>query len=259
MAEALIRGLIMSGTANKKNIISSDIDRKRSGYLKKRYGIGIARDNVSAFKNASVIVLSVKPQNMAGVVSEIRRAVRRDQLVISIAAGISIKGLQKALPGVPVIRTMPNNPALIGEGMTAISMGKHAGAKHVKTAQKIFGSVGDVVLIPEKLMDAVTALSGSGPAFVYEFLSGMVNGGIRAGLGRVAAEKLARKTILGAIRTVELTGKSPKDLVRMVASPGGTTEAGLKVLGKNRFGEIIKGAIISAAKRSREISRRYCV
>ncbi|MFC1559838.1 pyrroline-5-carboxylate reductase [Candidatus Margulisiibacteriota bacterium] len=257
MAEALIKGLLRSKKAQRRDIVSSDISRSRLNYIKRTYKVKVSSDNLAAIRNAKVIILAVKPQKMSYAISSLKKGITKKQLVISIAAGITLKSLEKALPGIAVMRVMPNNPALIGEGIAAISSGKHVKRQQRTIAEKIFSSVGDFLYINEKHMDAVTALSGSGPAFIYHALSAMIKSGTDLGLNRKNSERLANKTMLGAIKTIISTGKAPEELISMVASKGGTTVAGLKILNKGKFGGTLRKAVKGAAVRSKEISRRY--
>jgi len=257
MAEAIIRGLICKKAISKNNIIISDKDPGRVKVISKKYGIKASAGNIEAARSADVIVLSVKPQVMNVVLSELSGKVRSNQLVISIAAGITIRSIEKYLKKTAVIRVMPNNPALIGEGISAVSGGSNAEEKDMRTAEKIFSNVGDTIRVDEKLMNAVTALSGSGPAFVYETLNALIEGGIEAGLSKELSASLARATVLGSIRTVIKTGKSPEELKAMVTSPGGTTLAGLRVLDEAGFKSLVKKAVVRASARAREISEEF--
>lgn len=257
MAEAIIKGLISKKAFNKKDIFASDKDTARKQYLSDKFGIKIFDDNAGVAKSADVLILAVKPQVMAQVLSDISKNVKSDVLVISIAAGITLKSLKKYLTKQPIVRVMPNNPCLIGEGITAICGGELAKPSHLDTAEKIFRSVGDVIRVEEKLMNAVTGLSGSGPAFIYETLDAMADGGIYAGLPKELAMQLAQKTILGSIRTAIKTKKSPEELKNMVASPGGTTIAGLRVMEEANFKSILQKAVVKATARAKEISEEF--
>ncbi len=255
MAEALIKGLLKAGVMRQEQIFASDIDRRRLKYLQKKYRINVFGENLAISSISDVVILSVKPQVMDEVLGRIGGKIKRNQLVISIAAGIRLSRLEKAFPKVPVIRVMPNNPALIGEGISAISSGKFAKDKDIKITEKIFSSVGETLRVPEKLMDSVTALSGSGPGFIYYFLEALIEGGIAAGLPRDISKRLAIQTALGSIRTVKETNKSPEELRGWVTSPSGTTLAGLKVLDKRKFKKTVLEAIVAAKERAFELSR----
>jgi pyrroline-5-carboxylate reductase len=257
MAEALISRL-----KSPQSIIASDVAKKRLNYLKRKYKIKISKDNLSAFRFGEIVILAVKPQNIAEVLDEIGM-VRgmgygvRKKLVVSIAAGIPLSYLQKKLPGIPVVRAMPNNPCLVGMGITGLARGKAVSRDLYKKAKEIFERVGEVVEIPEKWMDALTGVSGSGPAFVYQCIEALASGGMAVGLPENIAAKLALQTVLGAAATAKETGKSPGKLREMVASPGGTTIEGLKVLKKYKFSQALTKAVIAAAKKSKVLSKRW--
>jgi len=249
MAEALIARL------KSHSIIASDINTGRLQYLKKRYRTKIAEDNQSAFLFGEIIVLAVKPQQMAEVLNNLGTGTKK--LIISIAAGIPLSYLQKKLPGFSIIRAMPNNPCLIGEGITALAAGKKVGRKEMIKAVALFNSVGEVLEVPEKWMDAVTGLSGSGPAFVYLMIEALIKGGIQAGLPERAAAKLALQTMIGAAKTVKQTGRTPAELREMVTSPGGTTIEGLDVLKKAAAAEAVARAVVEASRKSRRLSQKW--
>jgi len=256
MAEAIIRGLVSRRGIPKKDICISDKDQNRLKQISKKYKIK-ACSNKEIVESSNVVILAIKPQSMGAVLTEIASVVSKDQLFISIAAGITVKSLEKYLEKVPVIRVMPNNPALIGEGITAVCRGSFAGEKDMKTAEKIFSFVGDTLRIDEKHMNAVTALSGSGPAFVYEIIDALVNGGVEAGLTKEIATDLALKTVTGSVKTLIKTKKTPQELKEMVTSPGGTTLAGLRVLEEINFKEALKRAVVKAKERAKEISEEF--
>jgi pyrroline-5-carboxylate reductase len=252
MAQAIIRGL-----TSKKDIIISDKDADLLKQVSKKYKVKAAADNIEAAASTDVIILAVKPQVMHNVLKELKGHIRAGQLVISIAAGITLRSIEKYLGKVPAVRVMPNNPSLIGEGISAICGGAFAEEKDIRSAEKIFSAVGDTVRIEERYMNAVTALSGSGPAFVYEVLSALTDGGVEAGLTKDVSSELARKTMLGSIKTVIKTKKSPEELKEMVTSPGGTTLAGLRVMEESDFKGILQKAVVRASMRAREISEEF--
>jgi len=254
MAEAILRGLISSKAFSRNSIIISDKDTARSKQVSKKYGVAAAESNVEAARRSDVIILAVKPQSMHNVLADIAGKVTPGQLVMSIAAGITLRSFEKYLAKVPLVRAMPNNPCLIGEGITALCGGRFTQEKDMKTAEKIFSSVGDTMRVEEKQMNAVTGLSGSGPAFIYEVVDALTNGGIEAGLPKDLAAALALKTALGSIKTMIKTKKSPEELKSMVASPGGTTIAGLRALEEANFKSALKKAVIKASARAKEIS-----
>jgi pyrroline-5-carboxylate reductase len=253
MAEALIKGLISSKLFSEQDIAVSEIDPKRQDHLKNTFAsIEITNDNQKVAE-AGVVILAVKPQVLPNVVKDL--SIAENQLVVSIAAGITLGSLEKAFPKVPVVRAMPNNPALVGAGITALSLGKVAQAAHGELAKKIFSSVGEVIMVEEKNMDAVTGLSGSGPAYVYLMIEAMTEAGRELGIEAKDAEKLAVQTVLGSAQTMQASGKSAKELREMVTSPGGTTLEGLKVLEKKKFVEAVKAAVKAAAERSKKLSK----
>lgn len=254
MAEAIVSGIIRAGLFRKADIFASDRDEKRLKYFADSYGIRTFTENKEAVTIADIIVLSVKPQAMLQVLEDIRNYARTQQLYISIAAGVPIGSIESRLPGCSVVRTMPNNPCLIGEGMTVLSRGKNAGEADLNTAKKIFSALGKTMVLEEKMLDAATGLSGSGPAFVYRFIDALAEGGAKSGLPREAAYELAQQTVLGASRTVIETKKTPSQLCDMVTSPGGTTIEGLKVLDEAKFADIVADTVIAAARRAAEIT-----
>ncbi|MBI5699594.1 pyrroline-5-carboxylate reductase [Candidatus Saganbacteria bacterium] len=253
MAEALIAGIIKAKVASPKAIAASDILPARLSYLKKTYKINTAAGNQKTADNADIVILAVKPQVLAEVCSQLR--VKNSALIVSIAAGVGLGKLQNLFPGNPVVRVMPNNPALVGAGITAVSAGERATKADLAKVDRIFRSVGEVVDVEEKLMDAVTGLSGSGPAFIYLMVEAMVEAGEKLGINKTVAEKLAVTTVLGSAQTLLKTKKSPRELREMVTSPGGTTLSGLRVLEERRAAEALMDAVIMAAKRAAELSQ----
>ncbi|MBN3032875.1 MAG: pyrroline-5-carboxylate reductase [Candidatus Saganbacteria bacterium] len=256
MAEALIARL-----TDRKNIVAADVSRARLRFLSAKYKVKALTDNRAAFASAEVVILAVKPQQLTGVLDELNSnfEFRISKLFISIAAGIPLSYLQKKLPGHSVIRAMPNNPCLVGAGMTALAKGGRVTGRELRIARKIFEQVGEVVTVPEKWLDAVTGLSGSGPAYVYQLIEAMTAGGARLGLPRKLAAKLAVQTVFGAAAAVKATGREPAELRAMVTSPGGTTIEGLNVLARRRFSGAVIEAIAAAAKKSRALARQWAV
>lgn len=254
MCGAIVSGLIKSGAAP-QSIIASDVSAERLKQIAQEFKIKTVSDNQKAAEEGDTIILAVKPQAMADAVDKLK--INGQKLIISIAAGITLEYLENKFEGHPVIRAMPNNPALIGEGITALAYGGKVSKKDIQTAQKIFKSVGDTVEVPENMMDVVTGLSGSGPAFVYLFVEGMVEAGEALGLTRQMAEKLALQTVLGSAKTLKKSGKKAHELREMVTSPGGTTIEGLRVLESKGFKAAITEAIKAAALRAKEISQEW--
>lgn len=257
MAEAIIAGIIRAKLYPRGKIYITDKNKDRLSHVSRKYGVTIIDDNSQAVSISDIIILAVKPQVMGEVLNQASSSVTSDKLFISIAAGFSISSLEKKLSGAPVIRVMPNNPCLIGEGMSVISKGTNASAVDIRTAEGIFSSIGKTLVLDEKELDAVTALSGSGPAFVYRMVEALEEGGIKAGLSKEHAHVLAMQTALGSIRTLVETGRAPSELVKSVASPGGTTVEGLKVLDEAKFNDIIRDTVYASYLRSKEIRAEF--
>lgn len=257
MAEALISGFIKGGLISPASITASDIDAKRRAHLKKKYGVRIVPDAVSAVERADVVILAVKPQQLEGLLSEVGSFVGAKALVVSIAAGITTGWIEKFLKtGTPVIRTMPNTPAMLGRGATGIAKGSSAKDSHVALAKRLFATVGKTGVFPEDLIDSVTAVSGSGPAYVFYVSEILKEAAVELGLDDRAADDFARQTILGAGEMLFRFRDVPaSELRRNVTSPGGTTEAALKSLEEQGFKEILKSAVKRARDRARELSR----
>jgi len=254
MGGVLIGSIISHGLLNAGAIMVSDVVRERLEELKELYGVHVTEDNREVAGGADPVILAVKPQNMAEVLEEISGAGERPGVIISIAAGISTSFIEGYLrKGVRVIRAMPNMPAMIGEGVTALACGRGAREEDLALARLIFDSVGITVFVEEKLMDAVTGLSGSGPAYGFVVIEALSEAGVRMGLSRDIALKLSAQTILGAARLCLVSGKHPAELRDMVASPGGTTIAGLKVIEEGRIRATLMAAVEAATIRAREL------
>jgi pyrroline-5-carboxylate reductase len=255
MAEALIRGLLESNQVEAGSLWVSDIRPQRLSYLRERYGLGSFPDNPSLVRHCDIVLLCVKPQNMREALRSIREATRPDQTLISIAAGIPISLVMAELQNhARVVRVMPNTPALVLEGVSAICPGPHATPEDLETTRQIFSAVGKVVLVEEALMDAVTALSGSGPAYVFLAMEALREAGMRLGLGEETSHLLVAQTFLGAAKMVTETQEDPAVLRQRVSSPGGTTLAGLEVLEEKGFRDLLAAAVEAAARRARELS-----
>ncbi len=256
MAEALVSGILKSRLGSSGSITATDISKSRVDYFQKMFQIQVGSDNAKEAKKADVIVLCVKPQNMDGVLSEIQGSLSQEQLIISVAAGYPLKRIQQYLPGnIPLVRAMPNTPAVIQEGVTALAGTPGLSPHHLQLAQTIFESVGKVVIVDESLMDAVTGLSGSGPAYVYLVIEALTDGGVRVGLPRPVAAVLAAQTVLGAARMVLETGEHPALLKDRVTSPGGTTIAGLQQLETGQIRAVFMNAVEAATRRSHELGQ----
>jgi pyrroline-5-carboxylate reductase len=253
MGEALIRGLLRAGVAEPGQVVGSDPRAERRAELAREYGIRTTGDNCEVAREATILVLSVKPQVMERVLEEIGPAIHAHALVVSIAAGVPISAIETRLPQARVIRTMPNTPALVGAGATAIAMGGHATQEDVQSACHIFESVGMTVVLDEAQMDAVTGLSGSGPAYMFLIIEALSDAGVKVGLSRHHAQALAAQTVLGSAKLLIETHEHPGRLKDMVTSPGGTAIAGLHTLEAGGLRTTLMDAVEAATKRSREL------
>jgi len=253
MGEALVRGLLRAEVAQPQNVLGSDPRDERRAFLEKTYGIRTTADNKEVAREAEILVLSVKPQVMERVLEEIGPTIHADALVVSIAAGVPISAIEARLPQARVIRTMPNTPALVGAGATAIAMGGHATQEDVAAARHIFESVGMTVVLDEAQMDAVTGLSGSGPAYMFLIIEALSDAGVKVGLSRHQAQALAAQTVLGSAKLLIETDEHPGRLKDMVTSPGGTAIAGLHTLEAGGLRTTLMNAVEAATKRSREL------
>lgn len=254
MAEALMRGLLdPDGVVVPENIFAADISEKRLEDLHNRYKIQIHTDNKEVVKGADIVILAVKPQIIEIVLREISDCVDEHKLVISIAAGVTIKIIQELLKPTRVIRVMPNVAALVHAAITAISQGKYATEHDLQIAQEIFNAVGETVVVEEKLMDAVTGLSGSGPAYIFYAINALADGGVKVGFSREVALKLTVHTVYGAAKMIIETGEHPMKLRDMVTSPGGTSIAGIYALERDGFGATLMNAVEVATRRSQEL------
>jgi pyrroline-5-carboxylate reductase len=268
MAEAIIGAIVRSALVRPQNVCASDIRGERLDYLKTAYGITTTTDNEALFSSAGIIFLAVKPQQMEQVLSGITTAPSYDiperKLVVSIAAGVRIQKIESALyesltpdarSRLAIIRVMPNTPALVLKGMSGMSPNSSTTAQDLANARSILESMGKVIEFTEKDLDAVTALSGSGPAYVFFLAELMINAGIKLGLAPENAKTLAITTLEGAVALMTQGGESPESLRAKVTSPGGTTEAAIKSMTDNRVHAHVVDAIVAAANRSRELSR----
>jgi pyrroline-5-carboxylate reductase len=257
MAEALVKGLLRAGTANADEILCAEPRAERREEIAARYGVATLGSNLEATEQADVVVLSVKPQTMEQLLDEIAPAVDHRKLVISIAAGVSIAAIARKLgAGVRIVRTMPNTPALVGAGATALARGAHATDADLEQARALFQSVGTTVIVEEQALDAVTGLSGSGPAFLFLVIEALADGGVKVGLARPVAMALAAQTVLGSAKLVLETGEHPGRLKDQVTSPGGTAIAGVHALEQGGLRAALIAAVEAATKRSRELGER---
>ncbi|MBS1118940.1 MAG: pyrroline-5-carboxylate reductase [Deltaproteobacteria bacterium] len=256
MAEALIRGLVRGGHVTPDRIIASGPRRERLDKLRATYGITVTTDNRELARTANLCVLSVKPQILDKVLGEIGDQLRPGTLVISIAAGVDTATIEAAVAdGVRVIRAMPNTPALVGAGATAIAAGLHASEADLATARAVFDAVGITVTLDEGHLDAVTGLSGSGPAYIFLILEALSDAGVKVGLSRRNAQLLAAQTVMGSAKMLLETDEHVGRLKDMVTSPGGTAIAGLHTLEEGGLRTTLINAVETATKRARELGR----
>lgn len=253
MGGALIAGLIAAGwDALDLSVAEADPDRRH--VLESAYeGVRVVPSPAWAVADAHVVVVAVKPEHVSGVLEAASSALAEETLILSIAAGVTIAEIEKAVPGHPVVRAMPNTPALIGAGAAAIAGGQDAHEEHLEAAEQLLGAVGVVERVPEPLLDAVTGLSGSGPAYVFLVAEALVEAGVLNGLPRSVATHLAEQTLLGASRLLTESDEGPAALREAVTSPGGTTAAGLAVLESAGIRGLFLEAVTAATIRSRDM------
>jgi len=258
MAEALIRGLLAVDAIPAESITGSDRRQDRLDFIAGKYAIQTTLDNSEAVRNADIIVLAVKPQILDPVLTEIAEVTRPGALAISIAAGVPIRVIEKHLgPTSAVVRVMPNTPAIVGAGATAFAAGSHATPQHIEQAKAIFGAVGTVTQVEEGLLDAVTGLSGSGPAYVFMIIEALADAGVKVGIPRYQAQALAAQTVLGSAKLLIETGEHPGVLKDLVTSPGGTAIAGLHTLEEGGLRTTLINAVVAATKRSQELGEAH--
>ena len=256
MAEALIRGLVRGGHIPADRVMASAPRRARLDELRAAYGIATTADNREVARGAEIVVLSVKPQILHRVLREIGDQIRPGSLVISIAAGVATETIEESLAEtVRVVRAMPNVPATVGAGATAIAAGVRAGEADLDTARAIFDAVGITVALDESHLDAVTGLSGSGPAYIFLILEALADAGVKVGLSRRDAQRLAAQTVMGSAKLLLETDEHPGRLKDMVTSPGGTAIAGLHTLEEGGLRTTLINAVETATKRARELGR----
>ncbi len=254
MAGALIKGLLHATACAPDEIFALDVRPERLAELSSRHGVRTGRDLAEACEWADVVVLSTKPQVFDRILPGVAKSVRPGALVVSVAAGVPIEAIEARLPaGTRVVRTMPNTPSLVDAGATAVAAGTHASDEDLDLVRRIFDSVGITVLLDESLLDAVTGLSGSGPAYIFLIIEALSDAGVKVGLHRDSAQLLAAQTVLGAAKLLIETGEHPGRLKDMVTSPGGTAIAGLHTLEAGGLRTTLINAVESATHRSREL------
>ena len=256
MAEALVKGLLTGLAVNPRHVVATDVIGERRDYLRETYGICASVDNPQAVRDSQVIFLAVKPQTVPALLEAISPEVDRDKLIVSIAAGIPLPVLQHALADDSrIVRVMPNTPALVLAGAAGISPSAAATPADIALVERIFNVVGRATVVGDGMMDTVTGLSGSGPAFVFALIEGLSDGGVLMGLDRPTATMLAAQTVLGAAKMVLETGRHPGELKDMVTSPAGTTIAGMQALEDGGLRGLMMAAVRRATERSQELGR----
>jgi pyrroline-5-carboxylate reductase len=253
MGSAVVRGLLKVKWAPASQLAASH--PRRAAALSKELGIEVVASNRKAAEGAQVVVLAVKPQILPEVLAELAGAVDPKALVLSMAAGVKTRTIEEALPGTAVVRSMPNLAATIGMGSTAIAPGAHATKQHVALARQVFEAMGVVEEVPERLMDAVTGLSGTGPMYVFHLVEAMADAGVKVGLGRDVATRLALQTLIGSAHLARDSHLHSAALKDQVTSPGGTAIAALHVLRREGFQAIVMDAVEAATRRAAELGQ----
>lgn len=255
MAQALSKGFSNSGLVKVGNMMCSDVNQQMLDSISESVGIRTTIDNLEVVKSSDVIVLAVKPHLVSTVLKDVGKLIHMNHLIVSIAAGITIQQMEKVLPpGTRLIRVMPNTPALVQCGASIFSCGSNTCAEDEILIQQLFSSIGFCAQLPEKYLAAVTGLSGSGPAYGFMAVEALADGGVKMGLPRDVAQKLAAQTLMGAAKMVLDTGKHPGELKDAVCSPGGTTIAAVHHLEAHGFRAALIGAVEAASKRSQEMA-----
>lgn len=253
MGEALLSGLLRAGVVAPSEVLAAVRRSERASQLRDTYGVEVA-DAATAVSRAQTLVITVKPQDMPALLDEVAAAVSADKLVISVAAGITTSFIERKLPpDTPVVRVMSNTPVVVDEAMSVISPGSHAGEPHLRRAEELLRSVGKVLRIPESQQDAATALSGSGPAYVYFLVEAMVDAGILLGMPRATALDMVRQAVYGAATMLRDSGEHPVILREAVTSPGGTTISAIRELERHGVRAAFLAAIEAARDRGREL------
>jgi len=256
MAEAMMKGLLHSGVSKPQNVVASDVQKDRLGFIKELFDVSVCEKNEDAVDQADIVVLAVKPQILEPVLLELADHLDASKLIISIAAGVSLATIESHLKrDLRLIRAMPNIAALVLESATAICPGKHASQEDLELAKAVFDSVGKTVTIEEGLMDAVTGLSGSGPAYLFLIIDALADAGVKVGLSRHNALTLSAQTVLGAAKLLIQTGEHPGRLKDLVTSPGGTAIAGLHTLEEGGLRTTLINAVEVATRRSGELGK----
>lgn len=255
MGEVILSGILDAKLFNPENLMITALRETKLDKLHKTFGVNISTDNRLAAQFANIILLAVKPSDIQNVLAEMQEVgFKKDCLFISIAAGVSIDKISKSLDGdYPVIRVMTNTPCQVGQGISAISANQSASPKHINITQEIFNSVGETLILAEKYLDAVTGLSGSGPAYFYLIAETLIDAGVLQGLPRDVSRKLVVETMLGSALLIKKSDKHPAPLKDMVTSPGGTTISGLQVMEEYKVRAALLKVVETATKRSKEL------
>ncbi len=260
MAEAVIKGLLSAEFLEPKSVWATDVRPERLDAIHSEYKIKVTADNREVAKKCDILLLAVKPQNMKEVCHGIHDLVTDKKLIISVAAGVAISSIENFFQlgkkkKIKVIRTMPNTPAVVQEGVTALSAGKHVKKSEMQVAHRIFEAIGKTVDVDETHLNAVTGLSGSGPAYIFTIIEALSDAGVKVGLSREVSDVLALQTVVGSARMVQETGMHPGELKSMVTSPGGTTIYGVHALEKGGIRSILMNAVEQATQRSQELGQ----
>lgn len=254
LGEALIAGLLKQGELTTSDIVGSVAHESSIERVKNKLGITVSLDNKKTVEGSDIILIAVKPQNMDAVINEISSSLKPSQVLISVAASVTTAFVEKRLPTkIPVIRAMPNTPAIMNAGMTGLCGGQHAGEEHRKIAEEVFRCVGEIVFLDESLMDGVTALSASGPAYLYVVIESLAEAGVKLGIPRDTSTLLAAQTMYGAAKMVLESNSHPALLKDMVTTPAGCTIDGLMELEEGKLRVTLIKAVVKAAERAREL------
>ncbi|HNR44166.1 MAG TPA: pyrroline-5-carboxylate reductase [Methanofastidiosum sp.] len=257
IGSGIIKGLVEKKAFKEDSIILSDVSENILNPIKSQYGIKISLNNRDVFSSSNIIILAVKPNLIAPVLESVKDLNLKGKLIVSVAAGVPIRFIENTIQKIPVIRVMPNISLSIGFSPSCYSVGKFVTDENEKEFKKIFTNLGSVIKVDEDKMDAVTGLSGSGPAYVFSFLKALTEGGMKAGLSEEISKKLAIDTLYGAVLMADKTGKEFDELITMVKTPGGTTEKGLMELEKYSFEKGVVEAVKKATERSKELGEAY--
>jgi pyrroline-5-carboxylate reductase len=256
MGEAILAAVLRRGLASADNITVSDINEVRRSYLNEKFGVTVTAENRAAVNNATVVVLAVKPQTLNSVLAELKGQLKTGQVVLSIIAGARLDTICDGLDHRQVVRSMPNTPAQIGEGMTVWTSTLEVTSTQQKQAQSILAVMGEEIFVnDERFLDMATAVSGSGPAYVFYFVESFIEAAVKLGFAPDIAEKLVRQTLTGATHLLQQSDKRPMELRRAVTSPGGTTAAAIASLEKDNFGGLMTQAVAAAHQRAKELGK----